>query len=126
MSGTVTPKTMYNREGFKMLGTEGKEGLGECKGGMDDEMECDDGNPGLLMKPLKIVLCSYLNRSWFGEGKMSGRAIEGPMVKLIVGKIGVEGSKLSIRPPILLGGKSVNKVGRTGGKGALCEFRGDY
>ena len=38
----------------------------------------------------------------------------------------MEGSKLSIRPPILLGGKSVDKVGGTGGEGALRKFRGDY
>ena len=57
---------------------------------------------------------------------MGSGAIEGPMIKLIVRKIGMEGSKLSIRPPILLGGKSVDKVGGTGGKGALCELRGDY
>ena len=117
---------MYNREGFEMLGTEGKEGLSECKGGMDDEMECDDGNPRFLMEPLEIVLRSYLNRSWFGEGEMGSRAIKGPMIKLTVREVGMKGSKLSIGPPILLGGESVDKVGRTGGKGALCKFRGDY
>ena len=67
MSRTVTPKAMYNREGFEMLGTESKEGLSEGKGGVDDEMKCDDGNPSLLMKPLKVVLRSYLDRSWLGE-----------------------------------------------------------
>ena len=104
MTRAVTPKAMYNREGFEMLGTEGKERLSECKGGMDDEMEYGDGNPRFLMEPLEIVLCSYLNRSWFGEGEMGSRAVESLMVKLIVRKIGMKGSKLSIRPPILLGG----------------------
>ena len=93
---------------------------------MDDEVKGDKGNPRLLMKPLKVVLCSYLNRSRLCEGKVGSRAIESPMMKLVVGKVGMECPKLSIRPPVLLGGKSVDKVGRTGGEGALCEFRGNY
>ena len=57
---------------------------------------------------------------------MCSRPIEGAVIKLIVGKVRMKGSKLSIRPPVLLGGKSVDKVGGTGGKGALRKFRGDY
>ena len=57
---------------------------------------------------------------------MGSRAIEGLMMKLVVRKVGMEGSKLSIRPPVLLGGKSVDKVGRTGREGTLRKFRGDY
>ena len=93
---------------------------------MNDKMKGDKGNPRLLVKPLKVVLCSYLNRSRFCEGEVGSRAIESPMMKLAVGKVGMEGSKLSIRPPILLGGKGVDKVGGTGREGALRKFRGDY
>ena len=119
MTRTITPKTMYNREVFEMLRTEGEEGFCECKCGVDNEVECNNGNPRLLVKPLEIVLCSYLNGSRFGKGEVGSWAIEGPMVKLFVRKIGVEGSKLSIRPPILLGGKSIDEVGGAGGKGTL-------
>ena len=80
MSRTITPKAVDYREGFEMLGTEGKEGFCECKGGVDDKMECDDGNPRLLVKPLKVVLRSYLNRSGFCEGEVCGRAIERTMI----------------------------------------------
>ena len=93
---------------------------------MDDEVKGDKGDPRLLVKPLKVVLCSYLNRSRFCEGKVGSRVIESPMMKLVVRKVGMEGPKLSIRPPVLLGGKSVDKVGRTGGERALRKFRGDY
>ena len=117
---------MYNRKGFEMLGAEGKEGFCGCKGRMDDEMEGDDGNPRLLVKPLKVVLRSYLDGSRFCKGEVDSGAIEGPMVKLLVRKIGMEGSELPIRPPVLLSGKSVNKVGGTGGEGTLRKFRGDY
>ena len=126
MTRTVTPKAMYNREGFEMLGTKGEEGFCECKGGMDDEVEDYNGDSRFLVKPLKVVFRSYLNRSRFCEGEVCSRAIESPMMELIVRKIGMESSKLSIRPPVLLGGKSVDKVGGTGGEGALRKFRGDY
>ena len=126
MTRTVAPKAMYNREGFKVLGSKGKEGFGECKGGVDDKMEGDYGNPRLLVKPLEVVLRPYLDRSRFCKREMGGGAIEGPMVKLFVREIGVKGPKLSIRPPVLLGGKSVDKVGGTGGKRTLRKFRGDY
>ena len=126
MTRAVTPKAVYNREGFEMLRTEGKEGFCECKGGMDNEVEGDNGNPRFLVEPLKVVLRSYLDGGRFCEGEVGSRAIEGPMIKLLVRKIGMEGSKLSIRPPVLLSGKSVDKVGRTGGKGALRKFRGNY
>ena len=89
-------------------------------------MEGYEGNSRLLMKPLKVVLRSYLNGSRFCKGKVGGRVIKGPMIKLFVRKVGVESSKLSIRPPVLLGGKSVDKVGGTGGEGALRKLRGDY
>ena len=80
MTRTIAPKAMDNREGFEMLGSEGKEGFCECKGGVDDEMKGDDGDPRLLMKPLKVMLRSYLNRSGFCKGEMCGRAMEGAMV----------------------------------------------
>ena len=80
MARTITPKAMDNGEGFEMLGPEGKEGFCECKGGVDEEMKGDDGNPRLLMKPLEVVLRSYLNRSRFHEGEVCGRAIEGAMI----------------------------------------------
>ena len=96
MTRTVTPKAMNNREGFKMLRTEGEEGFCKCKGGVDDEVEGDDGNSGLLVKPLKVVLRSHLDGSRFCKGEVGSRAIKGPMVKLLVRKIGMEDSKLSI------------------------------
>ena len=126
MTGTIAPKAMNNREGFEMLGTKGKEGFCERKGGVDNEMEGYKGNSGFSMKPLEVMFRSYLNRGRFCEGKVCGRTIEGAVKELVVRKIGVEGSKLSIRPPILLSGKGVNKVGGTGGERTLRKFRGDY
>ena len=126
MTGTITPKTMDNREGFKMLGTEGEEGFGKGEGRVDNKMEGYKGNSGVFMKPLEVMLGPYLNRGRFCEGKVCGRTIEGAVKELVVRKIGLEGSKLSIRPPILLSGKGVDKVGGTGGERTLRKFRGDY
>ena len=86
---------------------------------MDDEVKSNYRNSRFLVEPLEVMLSSYLDRGWFGEGEMSSRTIEGMMVKLPVGKIGLEGPKLSVRPPVLLSGEGVDEVGRTGGKGAL-------
>ena len=80
MTRTVTPKTMYNREGFEMLRTKGEEGLCEGESGMDDEMEGYDGNSRLFVKPLKVVFRSYLNRSGFCEGEVCSRVIERTMI----------------------------------------------
>ena len=57
---------------------------------------------------------------------MCSGAIKGAMEELVVREVRLESSQLSIRPPILLGGKSVDKVGGTRGEGALRKFRGDY
>ena len=80
MTRAVTPKTMYNREGFEMLRTKGEEGFCKGEGGVDDEMKCYDGDPGLFVKPLKVVLRSYLNGSGFCEGKVCSGAIERTMI----------------------------------------------
>ena len=48
------------------------------------------------------------------------------MKELVVREVRLEGSKLSIGPPILLGGKSVDKVGGRRWERALRKFRGDY
>ena len=117
---------MNNRERFEMLRSESEEGFCKGKSRMDNEMEGYKRNSRLFMKPLEVVLRSYLNRSGFCEGKVCGGAIEGTMKELVVRKVRLEGSKLPIRPPILLSGKSVDKVGRTGGEWALRKFRGDY
>ena len=122
----VTPKTMYDREGFEMLRAEGEEGFCEGESRVDNEMEGYNGNSRLLVKPLKVVLRSYLNRSGFCKREVCGRVIEGAMVKLVVRKVGLKGSKLSIGPPILLGGKGVDKVWGTRREGALRKLRGDY
>ena len=55
MTRAVTPKTMYNREGFEMLRTKGKEGFCEGESGMDNKVEGDDRNSRFLMKPLEVV-----------------------------------------------------------------------
>ena len=121
MTRAITPETVNDGEGLEVDGTEGKKGLAECKCRMDDEVESYYRNPGFLMEPLKVMLSPYLNRGWFGEGEVSSRAIEGAVVKLPVREIGLEGSKLSIRPPVLLSGESVDEVGRIGGEGALSK-----
>ena len=126
MTRAVTPKAMNNREGFEMLGTKGEEGFCKGEGRMDDKVESYNRNSRFFMKPLKVMLGSYLNRSGFCEGKVCSRTIEGAMEELVVRQVRLKSSKLPIRPPILLGSKSVDKVGRTGGERALRKFRRDY
>ena len=67
MTRAVTPKAMNNRERFKMLRTEGKKGFCKGEGRVDDEMEGYKRNSRLLVKPLEVVLRSYLDRSGFGK-----------------------------------------------------------
>ena len=80
MTRTITPKAMYNRKGFKVLRTESEERFSESKGGVDNKMEGYKGNPRFFMKPLKVMLRSYLNGSRFGKGKVGGRTIERAMI----------------------------------------------
>ena len=126
MTGAVTPKTMNNRERFEMLRTKGEEGFRKGEGRMNDKMEGYERNSRLLMKPLKVMLRSYLDGSGFCKGKVCSRTIEGAMKELVVREVRLKGSKLSIGPPILLGGKSVDKVWGRRGEGALRKFGGDY
>ena len=65
MTRAITPKAMNNREGFKMLRTEGKKGFRKGEGRVDDEMEGYKGNSRFFMKPLEVMLRPYLNRSRF-------------------------------------------------------------
>ena len=104
----------------------GEEGFCKGEGRVYDEVESYNRNSRLLMKPLKVVLRSYLDRSRFCEGEVCSRTIEGAMKELIVRKVRLKSSKLPIGPPILLGGKSVDKVGGTGGERTLRKFRGNY
>ena len=117
---------MDNREGFEMLGTKGEEGFGKGESRVDNKMEGYKGNSGFFMEPLEVMFRPYLNRSRFCEGKVCGRTIEWMMKELVVRKIGLKGSQLSIGPPILLSGKSVDEVGGIGRERALRKFRGDY
>ena len=126
MTRAVAPEAMNNRERFEMLRTKGEEGFCKGEGRVNDEMESYNRNSRFLMKPLKVMLGSYLNRSGFCEGKVCSRTIEGAMKELVVRKVRLKNPKLPIQPPILLGSKSVDKVGRTGGERALRKFRGDY
>ena len=126
MTRAITPEAMNNRERFEMLRTKGEEGFCKGEGRMDDEVEGYYRDSRFFVKPLEVMLGSYLNGSRFREGEVCSRTIEGAMKELAVRKVRLKSSKLSIRPPILLGSKSVNKVGRAGGEGALRKFRGDY
>ena len=126
MTRAITPKTVNDREGLKMLRAEGKKRFCKGEGRVDDEMKGYEWNSSLLMKPLEVVLRSYLNRSGFGKGEVCGRTIEGAVKELVVRKVRLKSSKLSIRPPVLLSGKGVDEVGRIGGERALSKFRWDY
>ena len=126
MVRAVTPKAMNNREWFEMLRAKGEEGFRKGEGGVDDEVKGYKGNSRFLVEPLEVMFRSYLDGSGFCEGEMGSRAIKGTMEELVVRQVRLESSELSVRPPILLGGKSVDKVGGTRGEGTLCKFRGDY
>ena len=80
MTRTITPKAVDDGEGFKVDGTECKEGFSKGKCRMDDKMEGYYRNPRFLMEPLEIVHCSHLNRSGFCEREVGS----GVMVKLPV------------------------------------------
>ena len=54
---------------------------------MDDEVKGYKRNSRFLVKPLEVVLRSYLNRSRFCKGEVCGRTIEGAMKELVVREV---------------------------------------
>ena len=126
MTRTVAPKAMDNGKRFKMLRSKGKEGFCKSERRVDDKVKGYKRNSRFLVEPLEVMFRPHLDGSGFCEGEMGSRAIKGVVEELVVRQVRLESSQLSIRPPILLGGKGVDKVGGTRGEGARCEFRGDY
>ena len=64
-----------------------------------------------------------LNRGGCGETERDNRFINGTVPELSLSPVGLEGTKLSIRPPVLVVGKRSEEDGRVGGKGASGVFR---
>ena len=80
MTRAIVPKTMDYGEGFEMDRSKGEEGFGEGKCGVDDEMKGYYRNPRFLMKPLEVMLRSYLEGSGFCEREICSRMIERAMM----------------------------------------------
>ena len=64
-----------------------------------------------------------LDRGGCGETERYDRFINGTMPELTLGPVSLEGTKLSIRPPVLVMGKRSEEDRRIGRKGAGGVFR---
>ena len=66
-----------------------------------------------------------LNGGGGGETERNDRFINGTMPELTLSPIGLEGTKLPIRPPVLVVGKRSEEGRRIGREGANSVFRGN-
>ena len=64
-----------------------------------------------------------MNGGGSGEAERDYRLINGTMPELTLSPVGLEGTKLSIRPPILVVGKRSEEDGGIGREGAGGVFR---
>ena len=63
-----------------------------------------------------------LNRGGCGKTERNNGFINGAMSELALSSIGLKGTKLSVRPPVLIVGKRGEEDGRIGREGASCVF----
>ena len=66
-----------------------------------------------------------LNRGGCGETERNDWFINGTVPELTLSPIGLEGTKLPIRPPVLVVGKRGEEDRRVGREGASGVFRGN-
>ena len=66
-----------------------------------------------------------LDRGGCGKTERNDRFINGTMSKLTLSSISLKGTKLSIRPPVVVVGKRGEEDGRIGGEGASGVFGGN-
>ena len=66
-----------------------------------------------------------LNRGWCGETERDDWFINGTMPELSLSPIGLKGTKLPIRPPVLIVGKRGEEDRRVGREGAGGVFGGN-
>ena len=64
-----------------------------------------------------------LNRGGCGETERNNRFINGAMSKLALSSISLEGTKLPVRPPVVVMGKRGEEDRRVGREGASGVFR---
>ena len=64
-----------------------------------------------------------LDRGGCGETEGNNRFINGTMPELTLSSVGLEGTKLPIRPPVLVVGKRSEEERRVGREGASSVFR---
>ena len=66
-----------------------------------------------------------LNGGGCGETERNDRFINGAVPELTLSPVGLEGTKLPIRPPVLVVGKRSEEDGRVGREGASGVFGGN-
>ena len=71
------------------------------------------------------MLGTNLDRGGCGEAEGDSRFINGAMPKLAFSSISLKGTKLSIRPPVVVVGKGSEEDRRVGREGASNIFRGN-
>ena len=125
MSRAIVPKNVDNREVLKMSPCNVKEGFCEGERGMDDDVDCNQGEGRIDFSPLEVVLGTDLDRGGCGEAEGDDGFINGAMPKLALSSVSLKGTKLPVRPPVVVVGKRGEEDRRVGREGASGVFRGN-
>ena len=92
MAWTVVPQNMDNGEVFEMSACNIGEGFGESKGGMNNNVDGDDGQRGINFSPLEVVLRTNLNGGRGSKAERNDGSVNRAMAKLPLGSISLKSS----------------------------------
>ena len=90
MARAVVPKDVNNREVLQMGSRDVEQGFCECKQGMDDGVDGNNGERRIDFSPLEVVLGADLDRGWRSKAEGDNRAINRTMTKLSFGPISLK------------------------------------
>ena len=92
MLGTVVPQNMDNGEVFEMGACNIGEGFSESKGGMNNNVDGDNGQRGINFSPLEVVFRTNLNRGGRGKAERNDGSVNRPVAKLPFSSISLKSS----------------------------------
>ena len=104
VSRAIVPKDVDNGEVLQVHSQNFKEGFSEGEGGVNDNMDGDDGKGRIYFSPLEIMFRANLNGRRGSEAEGNNRVVNGTVSKLSFSPIDLRGPQLPVRPPVVLVG----------------------
>ena len=123
VSRTIVPKNVNNWEILEMSSRNLKVRYFKGEGGVDEDVDGNEWEGRIDFSPLEVMFRTDLNRGGCGETEGNNGFINGAMPELTLSSISLEGTKLPIRPPVLVVGKRGEEYRRVGREGASGVFR---